>query len=412
MQMKDRLSRVGSAVGQHPISRFDDPLLSRNPSRREEEIDRQLPVGRCQIVEGRDVAARDDEDVRRRVRVNVSEGNHGVGFGDELRAKLAAHDAAEDAVPFGLLGHCHLSSCPRATIVRAGSRCTRLVVSMPELPEVETVRTSLAPAIAGRTIVGLRVGAFDGVVGNLDPGELAARLSDHRIAALRRRGKYLVIDLDDGTALLVHLRMTGSLVHVGAGAAPERFEHLAIVLDDGTELRFSDQRKFGRVLHVTAADVAALDARLGPEPLSPAFTADRLANSLARRTGRLKSVLLDQSLVAGLGNIYVDEALFRARLHPLRDANTLGPDEIRRLHHAIRAVLREGLTNRGTSFSSFRDGYGASGSNQNNLRVYGRGVSGAPCPRCGSPIVRLTVGGRGSHVCPRCQVLPDPSPTP
>jgi formamidopyrimidine-DNA glycosylase len=274
---------------------------------------------------------------------------------------------------------------------------------MPELPEVETVRTSLEAAIVGRSIRELRVGAFKGVVGDEDPDSVAARLSGRRIVGLRRRGKYLIVHLEDGTSLLIHLRMTGNLVHLDPGSAPVRFEHLAIVLDDGSELRFADQRKFGRVLHVSEAELASLDARLGPEPLSPRFTADGLARSLERRSGRLKSVLLDQSLVAGLGNIYVDEALFRARLHPLRDANGLSSDEVRRLHHAIRAVLREGLTNRGTSFSSFRDGHGASGSNQHNLRVYGRGDSGDPCPRCGGPIVRLTVGGRGSHVCPRCQ---------
>jgi formamidopyrimidine-DNA glycosylase len=278
---------------------------------------------------------------------------------------------------------------------------------MPELPEVETVRTSLEPSTVGRTIVGLRICAFEGVVGEEDSEVVAARLRGRRIVGLRRRGKYLIADLDDGSSLLIHLRMTGNLVHVKSGAASERFEHLAIVLNDGTELRFADQRKFGRVLHVPASEIAALDMRLGPEPLSPAFTADALAHSLARRTGRLKSVLLDQALVAGLGNIYVDEALFRARLHPLRDANQLGPGEVRRLHHAIRAVLREGLANRGTSFSTFRDGYGTSGDNQNNLRVYGRGASGAPCLRCGGPIIRLTIGGRGSHLCPHCQPLPD-----
>jgi formamidopyrimidine-DNA glycosylase len=282
---------------------------------------------------------------------------------------------------------------------------------MPELPEVETVRTSLESAIVGRTIADLRVGDFNGVVGEDDVDVVAARLRGRQFVGLRRRGKYLIVDLDDGMALLIHLRMTGSFVHVAAETPPQRFEHLAIVLDDGTELRFSDQRKFGRVLHVTAADIAALDGRLGPEPLSSRFTADGLARSLDRRSGRLKSVLLDQSLVAGLGNIYVDEALFRARLHPLRDAGSLSPDEVRRLHQAIRDVLREGLTNRGTSFSSFRDGYGASGSNQNNLRVYGRGDSGSPCPRCGEALIRLTVGGRGSHLCPRCQRLDGNSPS-
>lgn len=282
---------------------------------------------------------------------------------------------------------------------------------MPELPEVETVRLSLEPAIVGRTILELRVGDFAGVVGEDDPTTVATRVRGRRFAGLRRRGKYLIADLDDGTALLIHLRMTGNLTHVVAGAPPERFEHLTIALDDGSELRYADQRKFGRVLHVPGSHVDALDTRLGPEPLSSRFSADVLAKALSRRSGKLKSVLLDQEFVAGLGNIYVDEALFRARLHPLREPGNLSPEEVKRLHTAIRAVLREGLTNRGTSFSSFRDGYGASGDNQNNLRVYGRGVAGDPCPRCGGPIVRLTVGGRGSHVCVRCQPLPGAAET-
>src|SRR5215213_4997342 len=144
---------------------------------------------------------------------------------------------------------------------------------MPELPEVETVRTSLEAATVGRAIADLRVGDFKGVVGEDDVEAVATRLRGRRIAGLRRRGKYLIADLDDGTALLIHLRMTGNFVHVAAETSPQRFEHLAIVLDDGTELRFSDQRKFGRVLHVAAATVAALDARLGREPRSPRFTA-------------------------------------------------------------------------------------------------------------------------------------------
>lgn len=279
---------------------------------------------------------------------------------------------------------------------------------MPELPEVETVRAGLEPAIVGRTIVELRVGEFAGVIGEDDIASVAARLRDHRIEALRRRGKYLICDLDDNTALLIHLRMTGSLTHVDRGAPAQRFEHLAIGLDDGTDLRFADQRKFGRVLHVGASEIAALHAKLGPEPLSRTFTVRGFSRQLSRRTGRIKSVLLDQTLIAGLGNIYVDEALYRAGLHPLREANRLSPDEIKRLHRAIRTVLNEGLANRGTSFSSFRDGYGASGNNQHNLNVYGRGGTGAPCPRCGHAVARITVGGRGSHFCPDCQPMHDP----
>jgi formamidopyrimidine-DNA glycosylase len=273
---------------------------------------------------------------------------------------------------------------------------------MPELPEVETSRRTLEPLVVGRRIVGLRVGDFPGVLGGDDPVEVAARLAGSTIERVRRRGKYLLFDLDDDTTIEGHLRMTGQLVVQPAGAPPLRFEHLAIVLDDGQEIRFADQRKFGRVRHLPDGEADRLDARLGPEPLSRAFTAARLATALARRPGKIKSVLLDQRLVAGLGNIYVDEALYLARIHPERAANSLTEAEIRRLHRAIRAVLRAGIVRRGTSFSSYRDATGAAGENQRFLNVYGRSRGGR-CPRCGGEIARIVVGGRGTHFCPTCQ---------
>ena len=274
---------------------------------------------------------------------------------------------------------------------------------MPELPEVETVRRSLLDLVVGRAIVGLRPSTFAGVMGGEAIEAVAARLVGRRITGVRRRAKYLLLDLDDDTSLMVHLRMTGRLEVAPRDAPPLRFEHLAIELDDGRDLRFADQRKFGRVLVVQPDDADALHLRIGPEPLAPAFTAAVLRDRLARRSGRLKSVLLDQRLVAGLGNIYVDEALFQARLHPNRTANSLTETETRRLHRAIRDVLRQGLVNRGTTVSSFRDGRGAEGENQAHLRVYGRGTRGEPCPRCGRPVQRTIVGGRGTHFCPRCQ---------
>lgn len=274
---------------------------------------------------------------------------------------------------------------------------------MPELPEVETVRRSLAPLIVGRTIVGLCPAAFPGVMGEEEIQAVAARVVGREITAVRRRAKYLFFDLDDGTTLMVHLRMTGRLSVVDRSAPPQRFEHLAVELDSGRDIRFADQRKFGRVLHLAPDAVSLLERRIGPEPLARAFTADVLGARLARRPGKLKSVLLDQRLVAGLGNIYVDEALFRARLHPERRADSITPPEVQRLHRAIRAVLREGLDNRGTTFSSFQDANGEAGANQPNLRVYGRGTAAAPCVRCGAPLQRIVVGGRGTHFCARCQ---------
>jgi formamidopyrimidine-DNA glycosylase len=274
---------------------------------------------------------------------------------------------------------------------------------MPELPEVETVRQSLLAHAVGHTITAITVRDFPGVLAGADPQAVDAALRGLTITDIRRRGKYLLFDMDDGSTLIIHLRMTGQLTHLPHAAPPGRFEHLAIELDSAVDLRFSDQRKFGRIIHASPEDVARLSARLGPEPLSDAFSAAELRASLARRSGPIKSVLLDQRLVAGLGNIYVDEALFRARLHPLRSSRSLSPEEIRRLHRAIRVVLREGLEHRGTSISTFRDGAGREGRNQLNLRVYGRGRRGEPCPRCGHPLRCIVVGGRSSHYCGYCQ---------
>ena len=280
---------------------------------------------------------------------------------------------------------------------------------MPELPEVETVRRSLLDLVIGRRIVGVRAGSFPGVMGVEGVEATTRRIVGRGITGVRRRAKYLLLDLDDGTSLMVHLRMTGRLVAASRETPPLRFEHLAIELDDGRDLRFADQRKFGRVVHLLPTDVERLEGRLGPEPLARRFTAATLAAALEPRPGRLKSVLLDQRLVAGLGNIYVDEALFRARLHPERTANRLSEQEVRRLHRAIRAVLREGVTYRGTTFSSFQDASGEAGGNQRNLRVYGRGGREG-CPRCGGGLERIVVGGRGTSFCPRCQRV-DEAPT-
>jgi formamidopyrimidine-DNA glycosylase len=281
---------------------------------------------------------------------------------------------------------------------------------MPELPEVETVRRSLDGRIKGSRISGVRVGAFEGVLNGDDPITFATRLRGRTIVGTNRRGKYIILDLDDGTCVIIHLRMTGNLVLALRSDPPLRFEHLAIELDDGAELRFSDQRKFGRVIHLLGDSGSLLDAKVGPEPLESVFTAENLTKGLARRTAPIKSALLNQKLVAGIGNIYADEALFRARIHPLRPANTLSTAEVRALHRAIRQVLREGIENRGTSISHFRDGNGDEGANQTNLQVYGRGRAGFPCLRCGQPLTFLVISGRSSHFCPRCQTMSRTTP--
>ncbi|MBN1180295.1 MAG: bifunctional DNA-formamidopyrimidine glycosylase/DNA-(apurinic or apyrimidinic site) lyase [Anaerolineae bacterium] len=271
---------------------------------------------------------------------------------------------------------------------------------MPELPEVETVARGLRDTLVGRTFksVGVR---WARTVAAPALEAFAARLTGRRVVDVGRRGKWLFIALDDGEYLLVHLRMSGRLQVEAAGAAEDPHLRVLFRLDDGRQLRFSDQRKFGRM--VLVADPAQVVGDLGPEPLEPDFTPEWLAEALGRRRGRLKPLLLDQRFVAGLGNIYTDEALWRARLHPLRLAHTLDEDEARRLHQAIRGVLEEAIANQGTTLEDA--GYvgvnGMPGEFAARLAVYGR--VGEPCPRCGVPVEKMTVGQRGTSFCPRCQ---------
>ncbi len=273
---------------------------------------------------------------------------------------------------------------------------------MPELPEVETVRRSLIDKIVGQQVRALHVGDFPGVLADDRAEDVQARLAGRTVRGVRRRAKYLIIDLDDDTAIVVHLRMTGRLSALPHDEPLLRFERLAIEFANGLDLRFSDQRKFGRVIHVHGDDLDRLEQRLGREPLERGFSAAWLEERLRRRTGKIKSVLLDQGLIGGLGNIYADESLFRAGIHPERRAVTLTAEEVRRLHRAVRGVLRAAVDGRGTTFSSFEDAEGNRGGYGGRLLVYGRGGK-APCPRCGSLLERAVVGGRGTSFCPGCQ---------
>lgn len=273
---------------------------------------------------------------------------------------------------------------------------------MPELPEVETVVRSLRGHIIGEEIRALRLTDFPGVLGGESLEQVNARVAGRTIRGIRRRAKYVVIELDDDTALVVHLRMTGRLSAVASGAPVQRHERLAIAFQSDRELRFSDQRKFGRVVHLHPVDLDALEQRLGREPLSPEFTPEWLLERLARRPGKIKAVLLDQGLIGGLGNIYVDEALYLAGIHPERSANSLAPAEVAAVYQAVREVLQAAVQNRGTTFSSFEDPEGNPGRYGARLLVYGRGGKDA-CPRCGTPLARTVVAGRGTSFCPACQ---------
>jgi formamidopyrimidine-DNA glycosylase len=245
---------------------------------------------------------------------------------------------------------------------------------------------------------------------------VAARLSGRRIAGVGRRGKFVVLELDDREALIVSLRMTGKLLFQRAGAAADPYTRAMLRFRDGTLLRFADTRKFGRMAIVDLDELRGdapakgraklpLHRALGVEPLSRRFTVAWFAEMLRRRSrAAIKPLLLDQRAIAGIGNIYAIEALWRARIHPLRTAGSLRAPEIERLHEAIRWVLRKGIRFGGASRRDYRDARGNSGRMQQEFSVYDR--AGEPCPRCGRDIVRTVVGGRGTFHCPRCQRAP------
>ncbi len=268
---------------------------------------------------------------------------------------------------------------------------------MPELPEVETVVRDLRRLLPGRTICAVDI-YWAKAIATPGPGEFAARVCGQRITGVDRRGKFIVLHLERDE-LLVHLRMTGQLLLVPASEEPD-LHHLRVALTvDGQRLLFNDARKFGRMYLVREAD--AVLGQLGPEPLEAGFTVERLAGCLRGRRGPIKSVLVNQKALAGIGNIYADEVLHAAGVAPQRPADSLSPAEIRALHAAIRGELERAIRNRGTTFRDYRDAQGRPGGYLEHLRVYGRG--GERCQRCGDRIACVRIGGRSSYHCPRCQ---------
>jgi formamidopyrimidine-DNA glycosylase len=273
---------------------------------------------------------------------------------------------------------------------------------VPELPEVETVRRRLEPALVGRRFEHVEIDD-PRLTRPEDPAEVAAELTGERVEALERRGKYLVVRFESGRVLLIHLRMTGTLLHAAPGKPTDVPHRRAVVnLDDGSDVVYRDVRRFGTWLLV---EPDALDAylaqRLGGEPLGRTFTTRSLAASLANRRAPVKAALLDQRTLAGLGNIYVDEALWRARIHPLRPARELDADEVRALREGIKRALETGIRRQGATLRDYRQPDGSAGSMQNEFKVYGR--LGEPCDRCGTPIEKTRVAGRGTWYCPACQ---------
>src|SRR6476659_3046 len=275
---------------------------------------------------------------------------------------------------------------------------------MPELPEVETIRLALEPHVVGRTFD--RVEIHDPrLVRPFEPLAVAAELEGERVAALERRGKYLIVRFETGRALLIHLRMTGSLRHAAKGELQEDPYRRAVVkLDDGSDVAYRDVRRFGTWQLLEPGELDPyLAQRLGGEPLERAFTARRLGERLAGRRAPVKAALLDQRTVAGLGNIYVDEALWRAQVHPLRPAGTLDEDELALLTRSIKDALKAGVKRQGASLRDYSTPDGGRGRMQDRFRVYDR--EGHPCQRCGTPIDKIRTAGRGTWYCPTCQRL-------
>ncbi|MGI9148649.1 MAG: DNA-formamidopyrimidine glycosylase [Chloroflexota bacterium] len=275
---------------------------------------------------------------------------------------------------------------------------------MPELPEVETTARGLRERIVGLRV--LRVGGVDWprMVPNASEAELQEALGGLQVTSIDRKGKYLLVAFEQDRWLSIHRKMSGNLLLRAADAAREAHTHLEVDFDNGSVLRFVDARKFGRVNLFWSRQelVDFLAQRLGPDSLldlDPAM----LAVKIRGRRGRIKSLLLDQAFVAGIGNLYADEALWEARIHPARSADSLSKAAVRRLAGAIKQVLVLGIQRRGTSFSTYRDADGLAGDNQAFLNVYGR--AGEACPRCGAPISRMLIAQRSSHFCPKCQLL-------
>ena len=266
---------------------------------------------------------------------------------------------------------------------------------MPELPEVETVKNELAPKILGRRVTGVTL-LWERAVRQPSVDDFRSRLIGQRIIGLSRRGKYLLLELSSGETLIIHMKMSGSLLF---NSPDDKYTRAIIHMDEGVELHFRDPRKFGAMWLVN--DKNAVIGKLGPEPLGDDFTTEVLAQRLKNRRASIKALLCDQTVIAGVGNMYADEALFAARIHPLREGGSLSGGDLRRLHHAIQQVLRSAIGNKGASIVNYLRPGGDLGTAHSEFKVAHRG--GEPCFNCGTPIQRIPVRNRGSYFCPRCQ---------
>ena len=273
---------------------------------------------------------------------------------------------------------------------------------MPEMPEVETICRSLRNCLPKQKITQVEI-LSSAPIKWPSPEEFVGRTTGRTITAVRRRGKYILLDLTDEYMLVIHLRLTGSLVYHKTAFSPSYHDRIVFRLSSGAALVYADTRCLGTVQNLLPdeKDKAKGLYTLGPEPLSAEFTEQYLRQKCKSKRGKIKSVLLEQSFLAGLGNIYADEALFVSEIHPLRAPNSLSESEINKLYRAINEVIAAGIKDGGTTFRDYKNAEGGHGSHQENLFAYGR--TGQPCRKCGTLIKRIVVGGRGTHYCPRCQ---------
>ena len=269
---------------------------------------------------------------------------------------------------------------------------------MPELPEVETIKNELLPHIAGRCVEEITL-LWDGIVKQPSAEEFCSRLTGQRLTGVARRGKYLIFTLSGGEAFIIHLRMTGALLLKPASAGPGKYTRAILHLDEGVQLHFNDMRKLG-MMRLTK-DINSVVGKLGPEPLEDSFAPHTLLQRLNRRKAPIKALLLDQTLIAGIGNMYADEALFAAGIHPLRPGCSLTRNEAERLRQAIQNVLRAAIGNKGASVNTYLRPDGTTGTAHFQFQVAHRG--GQSCPICGTPIERIAVRNRGTYFCPQCQ---------
>lgn len=273
---------------------------------------------------------------------------------------------------------------------------------MPELPEVETVRRTLIPWVVGTKIKEVQI-FYAGIIKNIEPPTFQKILQGQRIDGLKRRGKYLLFELANERTLIIHLRMTGRLMICNHKDPLLKHTHLVFSLDNNLQMRFVDTRKFGLVYLVHGEDFTKISGlyTLGPEPLGEDFNFEEFKKRLGSKKVQLKTFLLDQRQIAGIGNIYADEILFFARLNPQRLTNTLTPEEAQNLYQAIRSRLTEGVRLRGTTIKDYVDGRGEKGQFQHQLKVYGR--YGKNCLECGTSLQKTIVAGRTTVYCPYCQ---------